>query len=162
MDPSRYLFAQWGQYGDTPVIADFDGDEKDDLAFYRDGLWGVLKSSLDYDFNQAQWFSWGSTEDKPIAGDYDGDGLADPAIRTPPSGGESAAYVLLLSSAVYDYDQTKWIPAGWPSLGDTSVLGDYDGDDRTDPGIWRSSNGVWIVPLSSQNYSGYLFTQWGQ
>jgi len=40
-------------------------------------------------------------------------------------------------------------------------VGDFDGDGKADPGIWRSSEGVWIIPLSSGGYSTFLFSQWG-
>ena len=31
-----------------------------------------------------------------------------------------------------------------------------------DPGIWRASQGVWIIPKSSSNYTQYIIMQWGQ
>jgi hypothetical protein len=55
-----------------------------------------------------------------------------------------------------------FVPAGFPSLGDTPVVGDFDSDGKADPAIWRSSQGVWIIPTSSTNYASFLFTQWGQ
>ena len=58
--------------------------------------------------------------------------------------------------------QVLFVPAGFPSLGDTPVVGDWDGDGKADPAIWRASQGVWIIPLSSSNYTSYLFAQWGQ
>ncbi|MGB7624414.1 MAG: hypothetical protein WBN92_18870 [Terriglobia bacterium] len=62
----------------------------------------------------------------------------------------------------YDYNQVRFIAAGWPSLGDTPVVGDYDGDEKADPGIWRASQGIWIIPLSTGHYATYRFCQWGQ
>ena len=97
----------------------------------------------------------------PVMADYDGDGLADPAFITPPSGSESAAYRILLSTTGYDFGQSLTVPAGWPSLGDTPVLGDFEGDGSIDPGIWRASDGTWIIPQSSCAYSCYIFGQWG-
>jgi len=47
-------------------------------------------------------------------------------------------------------------------LGDTPVVGDYDGDGKADAGIWRESQGVWIIAKSTGNYGTFLFTQWGQ
>lgn len=47
------FFSQWGQLGYTPVVANFDGDGKADLGFYRDGLWGILKSKLGYSSGSA-------------------------------------------------------------------------------------------------------------
>ncbi len=156
------IFAQWGQLGDIPVIADFDGDGKADMGFNRNGLWGVLKSSQNYSLASAQFFSWGGASLQPIVADFDGDGKADIAYMVPPAGGQSAAYAILKSSTNYNFTQAQFLPAGWPSLGDTPVVGTFDGDAKADPGIWRSSQGVWILPLSSGSYSSFVFTQWGQ
>jgi hypothetical protein len=54
-----------------------------------------------------------------------------------------------------------FVPAGFPALGDTPVVGDWDGDGKADPGIWRASQGVWIIPVSSSNHTTYIFAQWG-
>jgi hypothetical protein len=161
---TSYVFSQWGQLGDIPVVADIDGDGKADLGFYRDGLWGFLKSSQSYSTGTAQFFSWGGAGLQPIVGDFDGDGKADIGYMVPPSGGQSAAYAILKSSTGYSFapGQPLFVPAGFPSLGDIPVVGDYDGDGKADPGIWRESQGVWIIPLSSANYSSYTFSQWGQ
>src|SRR5436853_497189 len=161
---TTFIFAQWGQQGDVPIVADFDGDEKADLAFYRDGTWGVLKSSQGYSLGSAQFFSWGGVGLPPIVGDFDGDGKADLAYVAPPAGGQSAVYSILKSSTGYSFapGQVLFVPAGFPSLGDTPVVGDFDGDGKSDPGIWRASQGIWIIPLSSSNFSSFVFAQWGQ
>jgi hypothetical protein len=67
----------------------------------------------------------------------------------------------LKSSTNYNFGQAQFFPAGFPSLGDTPVVGDFDGDGKADPGIWRSSVGAWIVPRSSTANSSYIFLQWG-
>jgi hypothetical protein len=54
------------------------------------------------------------------------------------------------------------VPAGWPGLNDTPVPADYDGDGKADAGIWRGNTGVWIIPISSMNNTGYLFALWGE
>ena len=143
---------------------DFDGDGRSELGFYRNGLWGVLKSSQNFGSNNAQFFSWGSSGTQPLVFDFDGDGKPDLAYIVPPTGGQSSAYAILQSSTGYSFasGQVLFVPAGFPSLGDTPVVGDFDGDGKADPGIWRSSQGVWMIPLSSSNYSSYIFAQWGQ
>ena len=161
---NSFIFAQWGQNGDIPIVGDLDGDGKADIGFYRNGLWGFLKSSQGYNTGSAQFFSWGGAGLQPVIGDFDGDGKADIGYIVPPSAGQSATYAILLSSKNYSFasGQPLFVPAGFPSLGDTPVIGDFDGDGKADPGIWRASQGVWIIPLSSTNYNSLIFIQWGQ
>jgi len=142
--------------------SDIDGDGKSDIGFYRNGVWSFLQSAQNYSFCCPRFFSWGGAGVPPILADFDGDSRADLAYIVPPSGGQSAAYAILKSTANYDFSQALFVPAGFPSLGDTPVVGDFDGDGKADPGIWRSSQGIWIIPLSSMNYSSFVFTQWGQ
>ncbi|MFN2391711.1 MAG: VCBS repeat-containing protein, partial [Pyrinomonadaceae bacterium] len=35
---------QFGQAGDIPVAADYDGDGKADMSVYRNGIWYLLQS----------------------------------------------------------------------------------------------------------------------
>ena len=161
---TSYIFSQWGQQGDIPVIADFDMDEKADIGFYRDGLWGVLKSAQNYSLGSAQFFSWGGAGLQPIVGDFDGDGKADIGYLVPPTNGQSATYAILKSSTGYSFAEgdVLFVAAGYPILGDTPVVGDFDGDGKDDPGIWRESQAIWILPRSSSNYTTFIFSQWGQ
>ena len=159
-----YIFSQWGQLGDIPLIGDFDMDGKADIGFYRNGLWGVLKSTQNFSLGSAQFFSWGGAGLQPIVGDFDADGKADIGYIVPPSGGQSATYAILKSSTGYSFlpGDVLFVPAGFPVLGDTPIVGDFDGDGKSDPGIWRESQGVWILPRSTSNYTTFIFSQWGQ
>jgi parallel beta-helix repeat protein len=158
-----YQFYSWGVTGDTPIGADVDADGKTDIGYWHPstGVWGFLQSSQGYSYASPLFFSWGTSADIPVMADYDGDGFDDPAVVIPPAGGQSRAYRVLLSSMIYNPASSLTIPAGWPGLGDTPAPADYDGDGKADPAIWRGNTGVWIVPLSSGNYSTYLFRAWG-
>lgn len=49
-------------------------------------------------------------------------------------------------------------------LGDsvcTPVIGDYDGDGKTDPAVYAETNGLWAVLLSSADYSLAFVSDWG-
>jgi hypothetical protein len=60
------------------VEADYDGDNKDDIAVFRpsDGNWYILRSSD----GSVEVVNWGNSTDVPVPGDYDGDGKTDEAI----------------------------------------------------------------------------------
>jgi hypothetical protein len=158
---STYIFTQWGQAGDTPIVGDFDGDGRADLGYYRSGVWGILKSSQSYGWGGAQFISWGGAGLKPLVGDFDGDGRSDVGYIVPAAAGQSAVFSILTSGSGFNFSVPQFRFAGFSSVGDTPVVGDFDGDGKADPAIWRSSQGAWIVPYSSANYS-YMFTQWGQ
>jgi predicted outer membrane repeat protein len=149
-----------------PEKADFDGDYASDIGYFHPapaaaGLWGILKSSQNFSYGSAQYITWGQTGDLVVPGDFDGDGKLDPTVRRPPAGGQSAAYLILNSYSGYDYGCALTVPAGWPGLGDTPVVGDFNGDRISDPAIWRGNTGVWIIALAP-GFSTHQFYSWGQ
>jgi hypothetical protein len=143
-------------------VFDVDDDGKSDLGYYRDGLWGILKSSQSYSYSFPMYFSWGATGMTPIVADFDGDGKSDIAYIVPSVAGQSAAYAILRSTFNYDAGQSQFFPAGFPSVGDSPISADFDADGKADPGVWRSSVGAWMLPKSSSGYTSYIFAQWGQ
>ncbi len=121
--------------GDIPVSADYDGDEYEDVAVFRDGNWSYLSSN---DFRV--WnFQFGSPGDKPVPADYDGDGRADYAVFRPSTGVWWIQQSTGSSYAVH-----------WGLSGDLPVPADYDGDGKTDISVYR--NGVWYVLKSTGSY----------
>jgi hypothetical protein len=137
---------QFGQNGDKPVSADYDGDGKSDGAVYRNGVWYRLKSST----NTFDAISFGFADDIPAPADFDGDSKADVAVFRPSNG---TWYSLRSSDGAYSAVQ-------FGLSGDVPVPADYDGDGKADINVFRPSNGVWYRTNSSNN--AFYAAQFGQ
>ncbi len=150
-DAGRALQRQWGlgTAGDVPVPADYDGDGFADLAVWRasSGDWYVLKSSEAYGNDAAVKINWGfgGQNDVPVPADYDGDGKADPAVWSAQTGDW---YVLKSSDAYQDRSSVR-INLGLAPASDIPMAGDFDGDGRAEPAVWRASGVAWSdLPLA--------------
>jgi hypothetical protein len=142
---NTFSATQWGQNDDVPVHGDYDRDGKADIAVWRasNGVWYILRSA-DFSF---QAFLWGLAGDKPVPGDYDGDRRNDLAIyrpADPASNGNGVWYVMLSNFNNSFLTILQW---GLPS--DKPVAADYDGDGITDIAVYRPSDGIWYMFLSS-------------
>jgi hypothetical protein len=66
-----YIF---GDNSDIPVVADYDGDGKDEVAIFRPS------NSLWYIVGRGSAFVWDTDGDIPVPADYNGDGKDEVAI----------------------------------------------------------------------------------
>lgn len=122
------------QLSDIPVIGDFEGDGRDEIGYFRDGVWygGISDWTLPW---QAR-MQWGIAGDIPVPGDYDGDRQTDYAVFRPSTG----AWWINRTTA-------GMIAIQFGLDGDIPVPADYDGDGKIDIAIFR--NGKWWQICSS-------------
>ena len=138
----------FGQQGDLPVMADYDGDGGADATIWRpsDGLW--------YGVNQAGTRviqqRWGQNGDVPVPCDYDGDNKADLVVY------RNGTYLGPLSGGAF-FNQVRGVQ------GDVPVYGDVNRDGTCDAGVFRPSNPqgpLWYVPWTGGG--GQLQIYFGQ
>lgn len=141
-----------GQPGDTPVVADYDGDGVSDFAVYHRYTSPVYDSRLgNLVYGEFQWksslygdmriFPVGEPDDVPVVGDFDRDGKDDFALyKRRASDNTWGGWFTVWSSASQAW---QWVTMGQP--GDLPVIGDYDGDGLSDFGVytprWPANNG---------------------
>lgn len=138
----------------TPVIADYTGDGRDDIAFFipLSNRFAIRNSST----GVWQWHSGpgsipGALSVRPAAADYTGDGIADRVI---------AVLHMAGTSQVCTWTAGTWSYSLASSPGDIPVVGgDYDGDGRVDFALWNRNTGIWNITCSGSQRR--IIVQWG-
>jgi hypothetical protein len=125
------------------------------------GTFYWLTSSTGYSYASAGSKQWGNQGrgDRPFTGDFDGDRAADLAVWRPTDG----TWYWLTSTTGFDYARAGNKQWGNHSFGDLPLLGDIDGDDRSDVTVWRGSTGTWhwLTSTSGFDYASAGSKQWG-
>lgn len=135
---------QFGTASDTIAAADYTGDGKADIAFWRPstGFWYVLRSE------DLTYFAvpFGANGDVPAPSDFDADGKADVAVFRP----STATWFIANSTGNTTIQQ-------FGQAGDLPVPADYDGDGRSDLAIYRPGAGQWWLLRSTAGTVAYQF-----
>ncbi|HEY2866520.1 MAG TPA: VCBS repeat-containing protein, partial [Pyrinomonadaceae bacterium] len=152
-------YVRWGANGDTETQGDFDGDGKGDFCVRRNiggAAWFyLLKSS-----GGIEYINWGLPGDGIVPCDFDGDGRSDFCVARVDANSNYNTYVRTRSGGGTGASP---IVFGSALLGDKAAFGDYDGDGKTDVGIWRAdpdpSKDVFWIRLTA-NHS-VIARRWG-
>ena len=153
-----FAAVQWGDPTDKLVPGDYDGDDKADIAVWREApadqaAFYILQSST----NAVRVELFGKTGDEPVAvGDWDGDGKADPAVYRDSAFG-SQSYFFYRGSLNNPGRTITYVP--WGTAGDRAMRGDFDGDGKIDAAVFRPSNAVWYILQSASGTVRY--DRWG-
>jgi len=175
-------FARWAATSDVEIIVgDFDGDGRTDIALVRKSEgWSTIPIAFSKGNGNFQitnrphslFTSLATTSNvETIVGDFDGDGRTDIALVRK-SGGWSTIPVAF-SMGNGNFETTNLPDSIFPPLAATSnvetIVGDFNGDGKTDIALLRKSKGWSTIPVAfSLGHGGFvvanrpnsIFTKW--
>jgi hypothetical protein len=147
-------------YAGSRLLAVEDGNANaappTDLAVWRpsNGYFYVLGGQG----SQQTYFQWGMAGDIPAPGDYDGDGKTDFSIVRPSTSGGSGVWWIFYSSTLTYNSISFGLICPPPTTCDKVAQADYDGDGKTDPAVFRSSDSTWyILPSGGGSFYGVQY-----
>ena len=156
-DGSSFAQQAWGRFGGTGwvdfIVADFDGDDRDEFIAFHPGTkrWWITDLVGDT-FSSTIFAQYGTAYGWQVhlAADVDGDGSAELLSFHPSNGTWWASRQGEAPSLVYDVSTNS----GWRHL----VAIDVDADGGAELAMFHPSNGTWWVVDGAGEDSVYL---WG-
>jgi Putative binding domain, N-terminal/PQQ enzyme repeat len=147
-----YNFGVGTQQGDIPVVGDWNGDGRTKIGVFRQGFFWILDTNgngiFEQDVDQSIAFG-GVAGDVPIVGDWNGDGRSKLGLFR-----QGFFWILDYNGngVVDNVNQAggdKSFALGGLN-GDVPVVGDWNGDGRAKPGIFRLGF-YWVLDVDG-NY----------
>jgi hypothetical protein len=131
---TNFSYACWGLPGDRAYPGDYDGDGRQDYSVVR-GEGGNAAIYQKFASGSTRGLTFGLFTDRFVSGDLDADRRSD--IITVRTSGANIVWSFVQSGT----NQVRSFVLG-TSATDYVVPGDYDGDKRTDFGLWISGAGA--------------------
>lgn len=153
--PPDMLYGAFGIPGDLPVRGDWDGSGIFRIGVYRQGWWlldingnGVWDGST----IDRQTFFGGVAGDVPVTGRWNGLVSTQIGVYRPSLG---SWFLDSNGNGTFDGQPIDVVyQFGNAGQGDVPIVGDWDGDGRTNIGIWRSIGGGGFAFYLDRNGNG--------
>ncbi|MCX5405716.1 hypothetical protein OHA37_17705 [Streptomyces sp. NBC_00335] len=135
----------WGQSGDLPVSANWDGAGPDNVGIFRPS---TGEFHLRYDNGSLAKVAWGQSGDLPVSANWDGAGPDNVGIFRPSTG-----------EFHLRYDNGSLTKIAWGQAGDQPIAGNWDGGAAANVGIFRPSTGEFHLRMDNGSLTKIA---WGQ
>jgi hypothetical protein len=158
---------KWHDYfavgAETPLVGDFNGDNKDDIVTFTKGsaadVYVALSTGHSFTGTGVKWHDYFAVgAETPLVGDFNGDNKDDIATFT--RGATADVYVALSTGSGFSGTGVKWhdyFAAG----SETPAVGDFNGDNRDDIATFTRGPAADVyVALSRGSYFAGTGVKW--
>jgi len=151
--PKDRQLGKYGQSGDIPVEGDWDGSGKSKIGVFRPstGVWYLDMNDnglWDNTVIDRQISTFGKPGDIPLVGDWNGDGKSEIGLYRPSNG---FWYMDVNGNGLWDGRPTDWQINQFGSPGDIPIVGDWNGDKKSEIGVYRPSTSAWYLDVNGNN-----------